>query len=239
MIITFGCYVKFACEFPHSSVGFESHHFQHFCHTLSPQCSQFCFPVRLTSSSQFICSPSVWVTPKTCTCIPCTHTEDLCTGLESEQPWRRIGVERNCCGVAPVSERREVLQFKLLKWCLPKKSPFPSILRVFLKVRRWRGGVRAVQLRCAHLVWKEGFDLGGNGIKIPADVVGQEAGWKKRESEWQKEEGGSPSREKRQGCKPKIGRDGGGWGVWWCVHAQVCACIGEAERTSGHVSALW
>lgn len=34
----------------------------------------------------------------------------------------------------------------------------------------------AVQLRSTHLVRKEGFDLGGNGIKIPADVVGQEAG---------------------------------------------------------------
>lgn len=70
-----------------------------------------------------------------------------------------------------------------------------------------------------HLVWKESFDLGSNGIKIPTDKVGEEAGCKDRKRGWVTE-GESYDSKTDRGREAEIEKRRG-------------------ERTSGHVSALW
>lgn len=70
-----------------------------------------------------------------------------------------------------------------------------------------------------HLVWKESFDLSSNGIKIPTDIVRQEAGCKDRKRRWVTE-GESYNCKKVRECEAEIEER-------------------RSERTPGHVSALW
>lgn len=83
-----------------------------------------------------------------------------------------------------------------------------------------------------HLVWKESFDLGSNGIKIPTDKVGEEAGCKDRKRGWVTE-GESYDCKTDRGREAEIEKEKGREDIGACVSSLIYAARERRDAATG------